>query len=136
MLGACKSTPGCVAYNGISYLGQAQSAGLGEAQLANAAGQYSLPGAATISAAVQSFVSITPPNETISMIDGPAAAGYPIVNYEYAVVSIRQPSAAAASQLRAFLHWVITTGNNPSVRDPGGLPAAARRPDERWASSR
>jgi phosphate transport system substrate-binding protein len=121
VLGACKSTPGCVAYNGISYLGQAQSAGLGEAQLANAAGQYSLPGAATISAAVKSFVSITPPNETISMIDGPAAAGYPIVNYEYAVVSIRQPSAAAASQLRAFLHWVITTGNNPSYVTPVGF---------------
>ena len=32
------------------------------------------------------------------MIDGPSAqAGYPIVNYEYAVVSTRQPDAAKAS---------------------------------------
>ena len=29
------------------------------------------------------------------MIDGPAAGGYPIVNYEYAVVSTSQPSAGA-----------------------------------------
>jgi phosphate transport system substrate-binding protein len=117
----CESTPGCVSYNGISYLAQAQAGGLGEAELGNTAGQYTLPSAATVSAAVASFVSLTPPNETISMIDGPAADGYPIVNYEYAVVSTRQPSAGQASQLRAFLHWVITTGNQASFVDPVGF---------------
>ena len=40
-------------------------------------------------------MSLTPPNETISMIDGPSADGYPIVNYEYAVVSTSQPDAAS-----------------------------------------
>ncbi len=121
VLSTCQSTPGCVAYNGISYLRQARGAGLGEAQLANAAGQYLLPTATAIKAAVASFVPITPTNETISMIDGPAVAGYPIVNYEYAVVSSRQPSAAQASQLRAFLHWVITTGNRASYLAPLGF---------------
>ncbi|HEY0935095.1 MAG TPA: phosphate ABC transporter substrate-binding protein PstS, partial [Trebonia sp.] len=126
VLQACQSAPGCVAYNGISYLAQARADGLGEAQLANAAGQYTLPTAAALQAATASFVSLTPANETISMIDGPAAAGYPIVNYEYAVVSIRQPSAARASALRAFLRWVITAGNQPSYVDAVGfqpLPA-------------
>jgi phosphate transport system substrate-binding protein len=127
VLHACESTPGCVAYNGISYLAQARSGGLGEAELANAAGAYTLPDAATIQASLASFVSLTPPNETISMIDGPAATGYPIVNYEYAVVSTRQPSAAKASELKAFLRWVITTGNEASYVDAVGfqpLPAA------------
>jgi phosphate transport system substrate-binding protein len=127
MLRACQGARGCVAYEGISYLTQAQSAGLGEAELANAAGQYTLPDAATIQASLGSFVSLTPANETISMIDGPAAGGYPIVNYEYAVVSTRQPSAAKASALRAFLHWVITTGNGSSFLDQVGfqpLPTA------------
>ena len=123
----CASTPGCVAYNGISYLAQAQAAGLGEAELANYANQYTLPTAPSITASVDSFVSLTPPNETISMIDGPALTGYPIVNYEYAVVSTRQPSAAKASALKAFLKWVITTGNQPKYVDSVGfqpLPSA------------
>jgi phosphate transport system substrate-binding protein len=127
MLRACQSAPGCVAYNGISYLAQAKADGLGEAELANAAGQYTLPDAATIQASVGAFVSLTPPSETISMIDGPGAAGYPIVNYEYAVVSTKQPDAAKASALRAFLRWVITTGNKASYVDAVGfqpLPAA------------
>ena len=46
------------------------------------------------------------------MINGPAPAGYPIVNYEYAIVTTRQPSAAKARDLQAFLHWAITTGNS------------------------
>ena len=127
VLHACEATPGCVAYNGISYLAQAEAGGLGEAELANHAGQYTLPTADAVTASVSSFVSLTPSNETISMIDGPALTGYPIVNYEYAVVSTRQPDAAKASALKAFLRWVITTGNQASYVDPVGfqpLPAA------------
>jgi phosphate transport system substrate-binding protein len=101
-----------VAYVGISYLSQALSVGLGEAQLANAAGHYELPTPATLTAAAASFVSLLPPNETISMINGPAPAGYPIVNYEYAIVSARQPDPVKARAIRAFLTWVITTGNS------------------------
>ena len=120
VLHACESTPGCVAYNGISYLSQALAANLGEAQLANYAGDFTLPTAQAIQDSVASFVSLTPPNETISLIDGPAPDGYPIVNYEYAVVSTRQP-AGKASALRAFLNWVITTGNQASYLGPMGF---------------
>jgi ABC-type phosphate transport system substrate-binding protein len=35
---------------------------------------------------------------------------YPIINYEYAIVSISQPSATRARDLRAFLTWAIRTG--------------------------
>ncbi|HEX4093834.1 MAG TPA: phosphate ABC transporter substrate-binding protein PstS [Trebonia sp.] len=114
----CAATPGCIAYNGISYLGQAQSANLGEAALANAAKNFTLPTATAINDSVNSFVSLTPPNETISMIDGPSADGYPIVNYEYAVVSTSQPNAGVASAIRNFLRWVITTGNHSSYLNP------------------
>jgi phosphate transport system substrate-binding protein len=112
MVSGCAATPGCVAYVGISYLSRALSAGLGEAELANTLGQFVLPDQASIQAAVSSFVSSTPPSETISMIDGPASGGYPIISYEYAIVSTRQASAARARDIRAFLHWAITTGNS------------------------
>ena len=114
VLNACKATPGCIAYNGIGYLSQARQAHLGEAELRNYSGNYTLPTATAITAGLSSFVSLTPPNETISLIDGPAPGGYPIINYEYAIVSTRQPNAAGASALRAFLRWIITTGNKPA----------------------
>jgi phosphate transport system substrate-binding protein len=113
MVSGCRATAGCVAYVGISYLSAALAGGLGEAELANTAGRYELPTAASISAAVASFVSSTPVTGTISMVNGPAAAGYPIVNYEYAIVASRQPSAAKARDLKAFLHWAVTSGNSP-----------------------
>jgi len=118
MMHACQATRGCVAYNGISYLSQALAGGLGEAALANSVGRFTLPTAGAIQDSVGSFTSLTPPNETISMINGPAASGYPIVNYEYAVVSTRQPSASKASAIRAFLRWVITKGNVPAFLTP------------------
>jgi phosphate transport system substrate-binding protein len=112
MITGCAATPGCVAYIGISYLSQALNDGLGEASLQNAAGQFTLPTGASLLAAVASFVPATPANETISMVNGPAGSGYPIVNYEYAIVASRQPSAAKARDIKAFLHWAITTGNS------------------------
>jgi phosphate transport system substrate-binding protein len=126
-LNACEATPGCVAYNGISYLSGALRGHLGYASLANEAGRYTLPTAPAIQAAVARFVPLTPPDETISIIDGPAPAGYPIVNYEYAVVKANQPDAAKASEIRAFLRWALTTGNQAAYLDTVGfqpLPSA------------
>jgi phosphate transport system substrate-binding protein len=117
MVAGCKATPGCVAYVGIAYLSSATAGGLGYASLRNALGAYEAPPAQTIGAAVASFVSSTPVNETISMVDGPAVTGYPIVNYEYAIVSARQPVPAKARDIKAFLHWAITTGNAPQYLD-------------------
>jgi phosphate transport system substrate-binding protein len=118
MVSGCRATVGCVAYIGIAYLNDANKAGLGLAQLANTLGQYELPDRQTISAAVASFVSSTPTNETISMVDGPASGGYPIVNYEYAIVSTRQRSATTARDIKAFLHWAITSGNSALYLGP------------------
>jgi phosphate transport system substrate-binding protein len=117
MVAGCKASPGCVAYVGIAYLSSATAGGLGYASLRNALGAYEAPTAQTIGAAVASFVSSTPVNETMSMVDGPAVTGYPIVNYEYAIVSARQPVPAKARDIKAFLHWAITTGNAPQYLD-------------------
>jgi phosphate transport system substrate-binding protein len=34
----------------------------------------------------------------------------PIINYEYAIVSVSQASTTTAQDLRAFLNWAISTG--------------------------
>ena len=123
MVTGCAETPGCVAYIGTSYLDQASQKGLGEAQLANASGKYLLPEAKSIQAEAAGFASQTPANQVISLINGPAADGYPIVNYEYAVVSTSQPNAASASAIKDFLRWVITTGNQTSFLSTVGFQA-------------
>jgi phosphate transport system substrate-binding protein len=112
----CGATPGCVGYDGVSYLSKAQAPpyNLGEAALQNGGGHFTTPTAGAIQAEVNKFIAITPANETIAMIAGPGGDGYPIVNYEYAIVSINQPSMAKAKAIRDFLTWVVTTGNGPS----------------------
>ena len=49
----------------------------------------------------------TPANGTISMIYGAANNGYPIINYEYAIVSNDQPSSSTAKNIRSVLEWAI-----------------------------
>jgi phosphate transport system substrate-binding protein len=117
MVTGCAANPGCVAYTSIGSLDAADQQGLGEAKLGNAAGKYLLPKAKSIQAAAAGFASKTPANQAISLINGPARDGYPIVNYEYAIVNSNQKDAATAQTLQAFLHWVITDGNNASFLD-------------------
>jgi phosphate transport system substrate-binding protein len=116
MVADCENVRGCVAYVGISYQTAAQSGAhpLGYAALQNAAGSYLTPTASAIDAAVRPFVAATPPNESISLVNGPASAGYPIVNYEYAIVKADQANATTAEDIKAFLHWVTITGNSAS----------------------
>jgi len=126
VVAGCEAVPGCVAYVGISYLSQALAGGLGEAALANAAGQFVLPTAAAISASVASFVSLTPSNETISMVDGPAAHGYPIVNYR---VRHRQHQAIGPGQgagHKSLPYLGDHQGKLGAIPEPGKVPAAAR----------
>jgi phosphate transport system substrate-binding protein len=115
MVAGCQANRGCIAYIGISYLQKTQAAGLGEASLKNGSGTYVLPTAATIKAAAAAFTAKTPANETISMINGPAASGYPIVNYEYAIVKTSQSNATQAEDIRAFLHWTVHAGQNAAT---------------------
>ena len=119
MVQACQHNPGCIAYIGVSYLTQAMQAGLGYAALKNKSNNFELPSQAAISSAAASFTSQTPSNGAVSMIFGPATDGYPIVNYEYAIVPTKQPSALAAQAVKAVLAWGIdpSGGNAPSFLD-------------------
>jgi phosphate transport system substrate-binding protein len=110
MVTGCQSIKGCIAYIGISYLAKTTAAGLGSASLANKAGKFTQATAKTINAALASFSGSTPASGSQSLINTSAAKGYPIINYEYAVVKKTQPSAAQAAALKAFLKWTLTTG--------------------------
>jgi phosphate transport system substrate-binding protein len=112
MVTGCAATKGCIAYIGISYSSKTAAAGLGQAMLLNGAGQYEAPSATTISAEAAAETAKTPANETLSMINANASGGYPIINYEYAIVNTKQTNGAVAEDIRAFLYWTVHTGQS------------------------
>jgi phosphate transport system substrate-binding protein len=114
MVQALKQTPYAVAYVGISYLDQLQQAGAGYAALQNRAGQFVLPTPQTIAAAAAAVT--TPKDERVSLIFAPGQDAYPIVNYEYAVVSTHQGNAAQAKALKDFLAWAIRPDGGGAAR--------------------
>jgi phosphate transport system substrate-binding protein len=111
MVTACGSTKGCIAYIGISYQTKTSAAGLGAASLANKAGKFTQANTASINAALASFPA-APASGAEDLINTSAATGYPIINYEYAIVKKTQPSAAEAAAVQKFLNWIVTTGDS------------------------
>ncbi len=135
MLSACGTTKGCIAYLGISYLTKATTAGLGTASLADKSGTFQAPTTATITSALGSFPA-APASGGESLIN--SSAGYPIINYEYAIVKKTQPSAAEAAALKKFLSWVLSTGDSSTYLSTVGflpLPTSAQSVATTLASS-
>lgn len=118
MVTACGTTKGCIAYIGTSYLTQTTEAHLGEAALANKAGKYTLPTSPAVQAALSQFAPTTPANESQSLINTTHPKGYPIINYEYVIVSKKQSSPAVASALKAFLKWTLNSGSSSDFLTP------------------
>jgi phosphate transport system substrate-binding protein len=108
MVSGCSATPGCVAYVGVSFLTQGLGDGLGYAQLKNGTGRYVMPTTKAVAAEATGYTKITPGNGTISMINGRVKNGYPIINYEYAIVDKQQSSPATAQAVRSLLEWAIS----------------------------
>lgn len=107
------ATPYSIGYVGISYADQIAKAGLGTAMVKNQAGKFLLPNPQSIADAAAELDPRTPPYERITLVFAPGDNSYPLINYEYAVVSKAQPNAAMAHALRHFLLWAITeTGGN------------------------
>ncbi len=140
MVSGCKATPGCVAYIGISYQSQTQAGHLGQAELQNGSGNYVPLNAQTIAAEASSFAASTPASGAISLVDGTGAPqGYPIINYEYAIVNAQQSSATKAQAIKALLAWAMdpSGGSAPSFLDAVNfqpLPASAVAVSEKLLS--
>lgn len=117
------ATPGAIGYVGISYADEIAKAGLGAALIKNQAGKFLLPTPDSIADAAAQLDPRTPPYERISLVFAPGDSSYPLINYEYAVVSKAQPDDATAHALRSFLRWAIsaTGGNSTKYLSPVGF---------------
>jgi phosphate transport system substrate-binding protein len=107
MVSTCGSTPGCVAYVGVSAEHAAAAAGLGQALLQNRAGTFLQPTHDTVSAALYNAQQLVPDDLRQSLIYAAGTNSYPIVNYEYLMVRTTQKSADRALALRSLLAWLI-----------------------------
>ena len=123
MVQALAATPYSIAYIGISFRDAIDKAGLGTAMLKNQSGRFLLPTAQTVSAAASMLDPRTPPDERLSLVFAPGAQSYPLINYEYAIVSKRQANPGSAAALRSFLLWAISPegGNAPQYLDAVGF---------------
>ena len=100
-------TPYAVGYLGASFQGDAQKANLQTAMLENQAGNFLLPTPATVSAAAATLTPRTPPDERLTLVFAPGDNSYPLINYEYAIVSSKQPNPQIAAAISNFLLWCI-----------------------------
>jgi len=107
MVQAIQATPGSIGYVGISYTKEIGADKLGTAMLKNEAGQFVLPTRDAIIAGAASLGVRTPPDERLSLVFAPGDQSYPLVNYEYVVVSTKQANPEVAAALRRFLQWII-----------------------------
>ena len=120
---ALAATPYSVGYVGISFHGQIAKASLGTAMLKNQSGKFLLPTADTISKGASQLDPRTPADERLTLVFAPGDDSYPLINYEYVVVSTKQTNPATSDALRHFLLWAISAdgGNAPKYLDAVGF---------------
>ncbi len=116
MLQTCQNTRYSIAYVGISFLDQANKAGLGYAALGNASGKFVLPDAATVGAAAAAGIHNVPSDGRASLILSPGAKSYPIINFEYGIINPKQKDKETRDALVAFLKWAIAPSGGNNVR--------------------
>ena len=127
VLSAVQRIPYSIGYLGVSYHAQVAKAGLGTALLKSYSGQFLLPTPQTIAAGAASLGARTPPDERLTLVNAPGANCYPLINYEYAVVSTRQANPATAEAIRKFLLWAIAPdeANAAYIADAHFIPLPA-----------
>jgi phosphate transport system substrate-binding protein len=107
VLGTIQQTPYAISYVGVSYHAEIANAELGTALLKSYSGEFLLPTPETITAAAKALTPRTPQDERLTLVNAPGAQAYPLINYEYAIVSTRQANPATAAAIRKFLLWAI-----------------------------
>jgi phosphate transport system substrate-binding protein len=131
MVQTVANTPYSVGYLGASFEADADKAGLVTAMLENQDGKFLLPTPATVTAAAASLTPRTPADERLTLVFAPGPDSYPLINYEYAVVSAKQPNPQMAEAISNFLLWCVGPqgGNARSYLEPVhfiALPTAIR----------
>ena len=122
-----KETPYSLTYIGVSFHTEIANAQLGTALVKSYSGEFLLPRPESVQAAAASLTPRTPLDERITLVNAPGAGCYPLINYEYAIVSAKQPNPETAQALRKFLLWAIAPDetNEKYLEDAHFIPLPA-----------
>ncbi len=107
MIQTVQQTPYSIGYIGVSLHNEVANAKIGTALLKSYSGEFLLPTPETIQAAAAALTPRTPADERLTLVNAPGDHAYPLINYEYAIVSTRQANPAMAAAIRKFLLWAI-----------------------------
>lgn len=125
--GVLNSTQGGIAYLGVDYTLQNH---LKKSAVRNNAGKFLLPGIAQMLAAASAVTSV-PANNAISISNPSAriAGAYPISTFTWIIVPLQ---TSQANDLRAFINWAVTTGQQYARKLlfaplPANIAAVAKR---------
>ncbi len=123
MVQALADTPYSIGYVGVSFRAAMAKVGLGTAMLKNQSGKFLLPSAETISKGASELDPRTPPDQRLTLVFAPGELSYPLINYEYVIVSAKQADPNTASALQHFLLWAVSSegGNSPKYLDAVGF---------------
>jgi phosphate transport system substrate-binding protein len=121
MVQATKKNAYSISYIGTSLHDQIAKAGIGTALVGNQAGKFLLPTEATVRAGASTLDPRTPPDERLSLVYAPGADSYPLIGYEYVIVSTKQPNPATAAAIRAFLYWAVDSCSGSSAKNLGAV---------------
>jgi phosphate transport system substrate-binding protein len=127
MLRTLQQTPYSIGYLGISFHNEIANAKLGTALLKSYSGEFLVPTPESIAAAAASLSPRTPPDERLTLVNAPGANAYPLVNYEYAIVSTKQTNPEIAKTIKRFLLWAIAPDetNEKYLADTNFIPLPA-----------
>jgi phosphate transport system substrate-binding protein len=115
MVEKIEQTPYSIGYVGVSSYADIAKAKLGTAALKSYSGEFLLPTAESIAAAAAALGPRTPPDQRLTLVNAPGPNAYPLINYEYAIVSTKQTNPAIVPALRKFLLWAIAPSETNQV---------------------
>ena len=109
--GLVKQTDGAIGYSEVSY---AKGAGLPIAQIKNAAGSFTSPTSAAVSAAIQ---SATTPADLKVAVDYKASdpTAYPISTVTWAITFVHPKDAAIGKLIQDFILYAVGPGQNAAA---------------------
>jgi phosphate transport system substrate-binding protein len=112
-----KSTPGAIGY--VDY-STATSSNLSLATVINSAGKPIQPTLESASAAVANITAN--PNLTYDPTNAPGAGAYPITSPTWIVIYKNQTDRAKGEALKAWLNYILTTGQTTTAQASGYAP--------------
>ena len=125
VIATMNSDPYSIGYVAATYASTINADHFGIAALQNAAGNYVNATPANVSEAAAQYLSQIPANGTIALQYAPGATAYPIADMEYVIVQKTQPNSATATELQAFLKWIVNPNEGSAAKYLSPLNLAA-----------